>query len=968
MRHNILIAVALLFATAGLAVAQGSQTSTLSGTVQSNDKQPLPGVTVTVKSDSMLGTRTAVTDPNGGYIFKGLNAGAYKVTYALTGFSTTEKTVTLALGATVPLDASLSLATVSETVTVTAEAPTPLTTTQVGANIKSDVVDSLATGRGIQAVALLAPGLTDKTPNAGQVTIAGSFAFDNVFLLDGTDINDNLFGSPTNVFIEDALEETQILTSGITAEYGRFSGGVINAVTKRGGNKFAGSFRVNLSNPAWRDETPFEKDAIAKGTGKEREDKLSKSYEATFGGPVVKDRLWFFAAGRKESSATQSTTAESGLPFTQTRDQKRGEIKLSGAITPNHTLQATYTKLSDTIFRLPFGASVDLDPTHMGIPVGQPGDLLSVNYNGVLKPNLSLEAQYSRKKFSFENFGGTSTNLIDSPYLAETIGFFAYNAPYFDATDPEDRNNKQLTAALSYFASTSGFGKHDIKLGYEHYTSTHTGGNSQSSTNYVFYTDYLTDDAGKPVFDSNGYVIPVFTPGLSQIQNWQAVRGAQSDLTTQAAFANDKWTLNNHWSFNAGFRAEWQGGSATGGIKPVSASRIVPRLGASFDVRGDGKFKLEATYSHYAGKINETQFTNNTNVGNPNAIYSLYSGPAGQGRAFGPGIDPASYPEVIGGTFPTANVFSDKNIKSPVTKEWTAAAGVDLGHGGYLKAIYTHRKTNDFVQKFVNTSTGTTDVASNGVEFGTFSNQLWGNSNDGLRKYDGLQFQGAYRITNRWNFSGNYTLQINNDGNQEGEDTNRPGAPSIFPGYYPELFNEARSYPIGRLNGFEQHRARAWTTYDVGIGKAGDLNFGLLYRLDSGQAYSIRSTGRGLTPVQRAIGNALYPDLPTTQTIFYSLGRGSETYAGSNLFDFALTYSVPVYHSFKLWVKGEMRNMFNSTPLIVTNITVSPDPNSPKDALGIPTGYIKGANFGKGTSTSHYPFPREYFVTVGFRF
>ena len=124
-----------------------------------------------------------------------------------------------------------------------------------------------------------------------------------MFLLDGVDINDNLFGNANNLFIEDAIEETQVLTSGISAEYGRFSGGVINAVTKRGGNKFTGSFRVNFTNPSWRDETPFEKDSDIT-----REDKLSKFYEATLGGPIVKDRLWFFAAGRKESSDTQSTT------------------------------------------------------------------------------------------------------------------------------------------------------------------------------------------------------------------------------------------------------------------------------------------------------------------------------------------------------------------------------------------------------------------------------------------------------------------------------------------------------------------------------------------------------------------------------------------------------------------------------------------------------------------------------------
>jgi outer membrane receptor for ferrienterochelin and colicin len=106
-------------------------------------------------------------------------------------------------------------------------------------------------------MAELAPGLTNNTPNAGQVTISGAFAWDNVFFIDGVDVNDNLFGDAENVFIEDAVEETQVLTSGISAEYGRFSGGVINIVTKRGGNDFSGTFRMNFTNPAWVEETPF---------------------------------------------------------------------------------------------------------------------------------------------------------------------------------------------------------------------------------------------------------------------------------------------------------------------------------------------------------------------------------------------------------------------------------------------------------------------------------------------------------------------------------------------------------------------------------------------------------------------------------------------------------------------------------------------------------------------------------------
>ena len=951
----------LLALAAGAAFAQGTQTGVLSGTVRSTDGQTVPGVTVSIQSPAMLGTRTAVTDVNGGYIFKGLPPGEYTVTYALQGFATLQQKSNVALGAAVPLDATMKVASVTETVTVTGEEATPLTTSQVGANYTQKMVDELPVGRRFDQVAALAPGLTTNTPNAQQVQISGSFAYDNVFLLDGVDVNDNLYGSPNTVYIEEALQETQILTSGISAEYGRFSGGVINAVTKSGGNTFSGSLRLNMTNPSWRDNTPIETKQ-----GIKRQDQLSKFWEATLGGPIVKDRLWFFVAGRKENSNTQLTLPESGLPFNQTRDQNRGEIKLSGAITPNHTVTATYTDVSDSIFRTPF--SFDIDPYHDAYNAKQPNSLFSVRYNGVLRPNLSVEAQYSQKKFEFQDSGGTSTDIIDSPYIAQSV-LAAYNAPYFDASDPESRDNRQFTAALSYFLSTGSLGKHDIKVGYEHYASTRTGGNSQSATGYVFYTDYLTDSSGKPVFDSNNYVVPVFTPGVSQLQNWQAVKGAEVTLTTQAAFVNDRWTLDSHWSFNLGARAEWASGQATAGIQPVSnATRIVPRLGASFDPTGTGKIHLDATYSQYAGKYSETQFANNTNVGNPNAIYYLYTGPAGQGRDFAPGIDPKNYTQIIGGAFPTANIFYSSNIKSPVTKEYTGAIGVDLGKGGYVKAIYTYRDVSDFVQQFIDPATGTTDVVVDGTDFGTFSNHLYANDNTGVRNYSALQFQAGYHPTRAWDVEGHYTLMLKDDGNQEGEAPNQPGTPSIFSGYYPELFDEARSYPIGHLVGFQRHRLRLWTTYDLHFGRAGTANLGLFYSYDSGTAYSIRSTGQPLSSVQKAIGAALYPDLPTAQTIYYSPGRGSQFFEGAHLFNFALTYGVPVWKTAQPWVKFELNNIFNKTPLISYNISTKPDPSSPKDALGIPTGWIPSSSFGQATSTSNYPFPREYLVSVGFRF
>src|SRR5438874_11513077 len=112
-------------------------------------------------------------------------------------------------------------------------------------------------------------------------------------MVNGVDINDNLFAQPQNLFIEDAIEETQVLTSGISAEYGRLTGGVINAITRSGGNSFSGSARTNLSNPSWTTETPFE---VSRGTTHLAQ--LSRTYEGTFGGPLVRNRLWFFTSGR----------------------------------------------------------------------------------------------------------------------------------------------------------------------------------------------------------------------------------------------------------------------------------------------------------------------------------------------------------------------------------------------------------------------------------------------------------------------------------------------------------------------------------------------------------------------------------------------------------------------------------------------------------------------------------------------
>jgi hypothetical protein len=791
--------------------------------------------------------------------------------------------------------------------------------------------------------------------------INGAFAFDNVFMLNGVDVNDNLFGAPQNLFIEDAIEETQVLTSGISAEYGRFSGGVINAITKSGGNMFAGSYRLNLTNPKWVVETPFE---VSNGTV--HTSKYNQSHEGTFGGPIVKDRLWFFTAGRLSSIDTQASFAQTGVPYTDTDEDRRGEVKLTATAKSNHTVQGGYVNNHlERKNRPTFAFSID--PHTLGNEL-RPNWYTFFTYRGVLGNNLLAEAQYSERKFSFLGSGGTSTALVDSPFITLTQDLGHYNARYFDATDPEERNNRQITGNLTYVVQ--GGGQHEIKGGYEWFRSQNTGGNSQSATNYVFDADYATDAAGKAVLDSDGYLIPVFSPGETLLENWLAVRGATLNVDNQSVYARDHWAVNKRVSADLGIRYERVRSQATGGIVGVDTDTVVPRLAAAYDIRGDGRVILHATYGHYAGRYNEAQIGVNSNVGNPDETIAVYAGPAGQGRSFAPGFNPANY-DIESGRFPTANVSFEPGLSSPLTKEFTVSAGASMGPRAHAEASYVWRRTGGLIEDFIDQTNGFTEVVKNGTNFGAFTNIVYRNTDIAERRYQGLVFQGRSAPGARWTVNGFWTIQLKNEGNYEGENANQPGAPSII-GDFPEAFNAQRSYPFGRLQGFQRHRVRLWTIRRFELGRLGDVSVSGLLRVESGQVYSLRATNQELTPTQVAL-LAAYPDAPSSQTVYFG-ERGSQTFPGYGVIDASFTYDIRAVRSLRPWVKLDVFNVFNNLAVIGFNTVVRQDPTSPVDSLGLHTGYLKDASFGQATSNTNFPRSldvgsgRALRVAVGIRF
>jgi Carboxypeptidase regulatory-like domain/TonB-dependent Receptor Plug Domain len=974
MRKGLAGLILVMSLGAGHAAAQGVQTGAVRGTLTSRDGAPVAGALIQARSSALQRDRETTSDVNGVYALTNLPPGIYAVSISKTGFSIAERAAVVPLGGAATLDVTLGVANVSEAVIVEANAPAPIRDTQTAANIRGSEINALPMGRTPYLAAELLPGVTTNAPNANQVTISGGFAYDNVFLIDGVDVNDNLLGTSNDLFIEDAISEVQVLTSGVTAEYGRFSGGVVNIITRSGANLFAGSYRTNFSRPSWTAETPFERaNGIERGrptaTNPFITDKLSTFTELTAGGPIVKDRLWLFGAGRVENGSASGALQQTAIPYTKTNHSRRFETKGTASFAPGHSVQGTFIdnqvhRQNEPVLSFSIDRSTLISPS-------TPNHLAVISYNGALSAHVAATAQYSQKHFETRGVGGTSTSILDSPFLTRTGSQYQYNAPLFDASDPEHRNNRQLSASLTYFFSDHRFGSHEMKTGYEDFADTRVGANSQTSTGYVFMSNFKVDATGAPVLDASGRAIPVFTPNVSRLQRWFPIRGAEFEMTTRSGFAQDRWVVNPHLTMNLGVRIEHAESKATAGAaSPIRSTRAVPRLGATYDLDGDGRTVLLGSYSQYSGKYNDTQFSKNTLAGNSNRYTTVYTGAAGEGRDFAAGFDPGNYAgPVVGATFPAVNILFDRDLSSPLTHEVTMGAARLFGHAGYVKGVYVQRKTTNFVEDFVEIANGAAPIVIDGVAVGTTDNVLYKNSDTPKREYRAVELMSEGRLSRSLTIDGQLTVQLKNDGNFEGETPNPTGSAI---GDYPEMLVVDRSAPLGRLDDFQRSKVRVWAHYDLGSSRLGSLTITPLYRYNSAKTYSLAVAGQALSAVQAA-RNPGYANT-VTQTLYFG-NRGSESFKGYGVLDLALTYSVPVWRSARPWIKVEAFNALNNQKLVSWDTTIAVDPTSPKDANGLATGYLKGPRFGTATSTGNFAAPRAGLdggrmldFSIGFRF
>ncbi len=965
-RFWAVLAVVLLVGTS----AFGQTTSALTGRV-TMDGNPLPGVSVTVSSPQMQGTRTSVTDVNGNYNFTAIPPGQYTVRFEMESMQTVTRTSRVGLGQTGRADAEMRLTAVAEAITVTASAPAVLETQEIQTNVTEQLVEDLPIPRTFQSQANLAPNVTTNSPNGGQLVISGAPAHENLYMVNGAVINENLRSQIHNLFIEDAIQETTVLTGAISAEYGRFTGGVVNSITKSGGNEFSGSLRDSLTNDAWASKTPLP-------NAPDLLDKINAVYEGTLGGRIIRDRLWFFTAGRYTKADTQQFLFESPVPFTFGNKETRYEAKLTGQITPKHSLVVSYLNINNPQTNICFISCYEI--SNIDTSRELPNNFKTAHYSGIFTNNLLGEVNWSKKYFAFQDSGGNNHDFAHGTwaYDLNTGGF--YGAPVFCGDcGSEQRNNKYWDAKLTYYLASKAVGTHNLNVGYQDWAEQRIANNYQSGSNFGMYTFGVQT----PVAAPGDTFHPVITPG--DFINWTPIFQLSngSNFKTESLYANDKWDLNSRWSFNLGLRYDKNHGKDSAGVVRAKDSTIEPRMGATFDIFGNGRLRFNASYAKYAAKIAETVGGSASAAGNPAYFLYRYRGPAINAPGCTPGAalcgvdSPTAFQAVydwfigaggtdglspVAGAIPGVGTRIDSSIKSPDVTEYTVGLGSQVGRG-FVRLDLMSRKWGNFYATIQDMTTGqVTDQLGNVADIAEIVT-----TNNGLeRTYRGGTIQASYPFSERLQIGGNYTY-AKTRGNVTAE-TSGSGPVTETPYAYPEYKAFAQNNPVGYLPSDQRHKVRAWMTWGVPT-PVGNFTFSALERFDSGTPYSAiipLDTGELYNYIPAAAQN-YYVGSPGTSVNYYVNGqRGNFRWDDINALDLSINYRLRLGRA-ELFVEPELINAFNQAAVTNGNTTVT-QTGSFNPLAGDAPQYKFGSKFGQARSPSDYATMRTYRVSVGVRF
>jgi hypothetical protein len=581
-----------------LASAQDYTSGTLVGTVRDAAGAPVAGAAVTVKSLGQGFTRQLTTDAGGQFRVPLVPQGSYSVAIAKEGFqSTSDGAVGVRSGGDSAYSFTLAAAdaSVSEVV-VTATANPQLdfagTTTGLSVDLET-LTKQVPVTRNITSVVLLAPGAVQgsNTNFRGQPSIGGSSVAENAFYVNGLNITnfDNYLGGSTVPF--DFYKSVDVKTGGYQAEFGRSTGGIINAVTKAGTNEFKFAVRGQWEPDSLQED---QKDTFLRRGKLAKTDNKSLTLEA--GGPIIPDRLFFFAMTQMRDNQTTFGSITGGSYNKETQRDPFYGLKLDGYITDRQHVEFTYFDTKGSAKRSTREYDFDGTTDTFGDKLG--GTLFSLGgsnyvgkYTGTFTDWFTVSAAYGVTKDSYrvtpQDLSGNYVTSTDAS--GETTIISNQKTPSYDSSYETKREFYRVDADF-YFDL---FGKHHIRAGFdqEDLTLDHLNQYPGAGTDWDFEVGSATNAQG-------------VAPGVIYVKGRTFKTGGIFEGTNKAYYIQDSWDILSNLTLNLGIRKDQfqnSGARTDEGSETFVEfdNEIGPRIGFTYDPFNTGNDKIYGNFGRY---------------------------------------------------------------------------------------------------------------------------------------------------------------------------------------------------------------------------------------------------------------------------------------------------------------------------------------------------------------------------------
>jgi len=574
-------------------------TGKIVGKVTDEEGGPLPGVTIEISSPSLMGgMQPQITTETGTYRFMNLPPGTYKLVFSLPGFQGVERpAIKVSLNTTVTEDIVLKQSTVEESIEVIAEAPVvDVTKSGMSTTFSADQIENIPSGRfTVFDIIKQTPGLPQTEQSEWRNAAFGSNYESNAYLVDGVNISSPDLGHAWNWQPQDMYEEVEFSGVGAPAEYGSFTGAVINIVTKSGGNTFSGGFSyygqfqslTDDNNPGGNIVPSIPSDKVYSYN---RDKYLNASFN--LGGPILKDKLWFFGLYEKSDNSYSPWLIDPGLPTKWLGN--KAHIKLSSQLGAKHKLVGSYYyedfgfPASPDEFNLPETVSEETGRTNQW----------NFLYTFLISNKAFFDLKYSHWSTTDDYLPSLGGDINDPVYYDGYYGITS-GAPGWVYTGGMARD--QANATLTYFAEDFLGGDHDFRAGIQY-----TRGESEWMGGYP---------AGKFYYTYYGYPYYLY-------EQQPFMYGGNTN--TIGAFVDDSWKIGNRLTVNLGLRFDHSNASIPSwnvldGWDKTSQSvpglddlivwdTLAPRLGLAFQLTSDHKTLLKASYGRYYDAVHGNNY------------------------------------------------------------------------------------------------------------------------------------------------------------------------------------------------------------------------------------------------------------------------------------------------------------------------------------------------------------------------